>query len=587
MLLNPRFLAAPLLVFSLASGAAQAQMAADQTLIAESPAALAAVPAAELDAELFYEIFLGELTLRSGDPGAGYSLMLEAARQSNDEKIYQRAVEIALQSRSGEAALAAARAWETALPDAHQAQRYVLQILLALNRIGDSSTALKRFLETAPSSARKNLILSLPLLYRRASDKSSALTVVSGAVENYKNNPALAPSALLTVGRMQLLAGKPEAALASARQAQILDPASDDVTLMTLDLLQAKVPGAEAFAQSSFEGDQSPLLRMGYARILLEIQQVPQAKAQLKIVTDKHPDFPQAWLALAALQLQDGEVEASEQSLARFEVAAEGQTGNAEQRSAAAQIYMLRSEIAEKRGNFDEAETWLGRIDNADNQGNVQARRALLLARQGKLTHARALLQSLPNATVEEKSRKSAIEVQMFREAGDFKQAYAAQGQLVQQNPNDADLRYDQAILAEKAGDRAGMERILRALILSKPDYFHAYNALGYSFAERGVKLTEARKLVEKALELAPGDPFITDSLGWVEYRDGNLARAVELLAEAYGKRKDVDIAAHYGEVLWVSGDQARAKSIWEQAHRSDVSNATLRETLKRLGVTL
>ena len=157
----------------------------------------------------------------------------------------------------------------------------------------------------------------------------------------------------------------------------------------------------------------------------------------------------------------------------------------------------------------------------------------------------------------------------------------------VAQFPDDNDLLYDQAMLADKAGQIQTMERLLRQLIARQPDYHHAYNALGYSFAERGVRLQEAKELIEKALTYAPEDPFITDSLGWVEFRLGNSAQALQLLELAFKKRQDADIAAHLGEVLWSTGQQERAKSLWKETLKLHPDNETLSETLKRLGVSL
>lgn len=117
------------------------------------------------------------------------------------------------------------------------------------------------------------------------------------------------------------------------------------------------------------------------------------------------------------------------------------------------------------------------------------------------------------------------------------------------------------------------------------PDYHHAYNALGYSLADRGEQLPEARRLIEKALEYAPNDPFITDSLGWLTYREGNLPEALALLEHAYRLRDDVEIATHLAEVLWVSGNPERARSLWRAALQRDPDNAVLRETLQRLNV--
>ena len=115
------------------------------------------------------------------------------------------------------------------------------------------------------------------------------------------------------------------------------------------------------------------------------------------------------------------------------------------------------------------------------------------------------------------------------------------------------------------------------------PDNHHAYNALGYSLAERNVRLQEALALVGKALEMAPGDPFIMDSMGWVHYRLGNLDEAEKYLRRAYALRRDPEIAVHLGEVLFLKGRQADAQQLWREASAKDPQNDTLRSTLARL----
>ena len=175
----------------------------------------------------------------------------------------------------------------------------------------------------------------------------------------------------------------------------------------------------------------------------------------------------------------------------------------------------------------------------------------------------------------------------MLREMRLYQEAYAIQGELVALAPDDTELVYDRAMLAEKAGQPDTMERLLREIIAKKPEHYHAYNALGYSLADRGVRLAEAKQLILKALEFAPNDPFIGDSLGWVEFRMGNLAEARRLLESAYKARADVEIAAHLGEVLWTLGDKEAAMQIWKEGQRTSPDNETLKETLKRLGASL
>ncbi|MDU7588168.1 MAG: tetratricopeptide repeat protein, partial [Acidovorax sp.] len=164
---------------------------------------------------------------------------------------------------------------------------------------------------------------------------------------------------------------------------------------------------------------------------------------------------------------------------------------------------------------------------------------------------------------------------------------YTVLGKAVALAPADNDLAYDQAMLAEKAGRLDDMERLLRAIIARQPDYHHALNALGFSLAERGVRLEEAKALIVKALEFAPNDPFITDSLGWVEFRLGNRQEALTILKRAYETQPDAEIAAHIGEVLWSLGQHDRARDIWREGLRINKDNDTLKGTLDRLGVRL
>lgn len=542
---------------------------------------------AALDAEIFYEILLGELTTRSGDPGSGYALMLEAARRSNDESVYKRAADIALQARAGEAALAAANAWKDAWPQSREANRYVLQLLVALNRIADTAEPLKQELtQTAPHS-KAAILQTLPQIYRRASDKALAASVVEQALASDLNDPDAGAAAWTAVGRMRLLAKDKKGALDAAQRAQKFDPLSEGPALLALELLDGGDPQADAIARQYFDGKPTPEMRTLYARVLVDLQRPAQSLQQLQAATREKPDFAEAWLMQAALQLQDDQLAQAEAALQQFTAAVQAGPTNAAIRLGMTQAYLLHAQVAEKRGDFDAAEGWLQRIDNAPDLFSAQVRRAALWARQGKLTQARALLGTLPAGTPAEERFKLMAEIQFLRDAGQYSAALALQAQAVAQFPDDNDLLYDQAMLADKAGQPHTMERLLRQLIARQPDYHHAYNALGYSFAERGIRLKEAKELIEKALTFAPEDPFITDSLGWVEFRLGNHAEALRLLEFAYKKRPDADIAAHLGEVLWSMGQQDRARALWKEGQKINANNETLRETLKRLDVAL
>ena len=197
------------------------------------------------------------------------------------------------------------------------------------------------------------------------------------------------------------------------------------------------------------------------------------------------------------------------------------------------------------------------------------------------MDEARKLLQSLPGKTTEQQRNRLMAEVQLLRENKKWQAAFDL---MAKSNLEDnSDLIYEQAMLAEKLGQLAEMERLLRQIIAKDPSYYNAYNALGFSLADRNLRLPEAKQLIIKALTFAPDDPFITDSLGWVEFRLGNLNSALTYLEKAYKTRKDAEIAAHLGEVLWQLKRRDEAIQIWREGLDIAPNNDTLQETLQRL----
>jgi tetratricopeptide (TPR) repeat protein len=567
-------------------------LALAQTACAQTPAAPAPDAASEpppqptaLDAELFYQLLLGELDAQGAEPAAGYALVLDAARKTNDPALYQRAVDMAFQARSGDSALQAAKAWKQAFPTSREANRYVLQILVALNRVPESADPLKAEIALADPKERNAALGAVPRIYARVSDKKQAATVVEQALADYLAQPATAAAAWTAVGRLRLAAQDNAGALEAARRGQAASPRNEGSALLALELMDPKLPQAEDIVKRYMEGKPLPEMRMGYARALLDAQRYGEASQQLKLVTAEKPDYPEAWLVQGTLQLQDNQDAAAEASLKRYVELAKAQRSGEEKSRGLAQAYLSLSRIAEKRKDYAMAGAWLDRIDNQQDLIAAQQRRASILARQGKLEEGRKLLRSLPERNPGDARLKLLAETQLLRENQKYKAAYDLLAKANAKPPIDPDLLYDQAMLAEKMNDLPDMERLLREVIAAKPDYQHAYNALGYSLAERNLRLPEAKELVQKALALAPGDPYISDSLAWVEYRMGNKAEALRILDTAYKARPDADIAAHLGEVLWSMGQRDRAQAIWKEGLLLNSENDTLQETLKRLHV--
>ena len=559
----------------------------------QTPSPDAPVVNSGLTAPLLYQLLLGELNVRSGDPGAGYSLILDAARKRHDGQLYRRAVEVALQARSGEAALTAAQSWAQDQTDSVEAQRLVLQILLALNRTGETTPVLRALLERSAGNARNDLINAIPQTYARVNDKALALRVVHEALAGWLRQPAHAAAAWTTIGRLELADEQLSQAIASARVGHAADPASPYPALLALELMERGQPEAEAVVKTYLQAHSTGAtdtakgrLDVGlvYARTLLDLQRNAEAREQLQQLTARQPDQPEPWLLLGTLQVQDNALTAATQSLQTYMGLAR-QTGDERVLRGLTQAYLLMAQIAEKQADYPAATAWLNRIENAGDIMAVQMRRASLLARQGQLAQARALLRQQPERRPEDARLKLAAEAQLLRDMKAWSQAYEVYGEALAKYPEDGDLLYDQATMADKMGRPDLMEQLLRRLITLRPDDHHAYNALGYSLADRGERLTEAKQLIEKAVALAPTDAYIQDSLGWVEFRLGHTATALSVLQAAYASRPDAEIAAHLGEVLWASGQREQALKIWREGLLLANDNETLQSTLKRLRV--
>ncbi len=558
-----------------------------------------------LTAPLFYQVLIGEIELREGAAGTAYDVLLDAARKTREEQLFRRATDIALQARAGDQALAAVQAWRTALPASIEALRYQVQLLVALNRIAETIEPLRMLIGLTPAGEQPKLIAASPRFYARATDRRAAATALDGALASFAAAPATAAAARVAMGRGWLIAQDPSRALELAQRAHRDDPGAEGPALLALELMQGTT-AAEAIVTGCLASNPSnSTVRMLYARVLGAAQRHADAIVQFEIVARDDPSAALPWLSLGALHLELRQAAQATAALQKYlqlaqagarPTVAPGATEAEDDDDDDAvsssdtgllQAYLLLAQAAELQGDFAQAERWLAKIDSPQRALEVQARRASLLARQGKLGEARALIRKAPEKTPADARAKLLAEAQMLRDAKQWNEAYALLATANEKYPNDADLLYEQSMLAEKLDRLAEMERLLRRVMEIQPDYHHAYNALGYSLAERNLRLEEARTLIRRALELKPGEPFITDSLGWVEYRLGNREEAARLLRQAYQSRPDAEIAAHLGEVLWVSGQRDEARRILRDARSRDASNDVLRETLARLQVDL
>lgn len=577
------------LVYFLATGMA-APVWANSSTAATKLSDLASAERAEdaksmLNAELFYELLLGEMYAYQGEASTSVELLLDAARRTADERIYQRTAQIALLSRSAQKAGMVAKAWKEAYPQSRQASRYLLQVLLSTNHGEDTGPLLKQEIALANSDEKLEWIRAIPSIYRRMSDQALAARIVREALAPELENPATGPDAWAAIGSMELAAEQPEQALQSARKALSLDAGNQAAGKLAAALVSANTPGAEALVSSYLSQSKNADAHLAYARSLMSSERYAEAQTQLDQATRIDPDSADAWILKAALQAQMKQYSEADVSLLKLDTLIDKFSSTVLQNEVRIQSLMLREQMAEAQKKWTEADRWADEIGNTGNMPLATLRKASIRMQQGQFDAASELLNQLPERSPGEIRSKLTAQVQLYKTAKNYNLALEAQAKLVALLPNDPDLLYEQAMLAERLDKMDQAEALLRQLIVLKPDFQHAYNALGYSLADRGLKLDEAKSLIEKALELKPGDPFITDSLGWVEYKRGNLEQAAQWLEQAYTKQPDAEIGAHLAEVWFQQGKTKSAEELLRNALRDDPENEAVQKTFKKLGI--
>jgi tetratricopeptide (TPR) repeat protein len=529
------------------------------------------VQAEDLNEPTLYDFLLGEIALQRGDLPLAAKTYLDLAKRTRDPRVARRAVEVANQARQPELALEAARTWHEIEPGSAQALQILAASLVAAKRVDEAEPYFEK-LFSAEGVNRENAFMQLNRLLAGNADKAANLRVIRRLAAKH---PQLA-QAHFAVAQAAAVAGDDEAAIAAVRQAQAIRPEWELAALLEAQVLQKRSPADAAQRLKEFieKNPGSRDARLTYARMLVLDKRFAEARQQFEAVAGANPANPEVIYAVGLLAYQLKDYPAAETYMKR--VLGLGY------RDPEGVRYLL-GQMAEEQKLWPRAIEWYESIGSGDHVLPARMRIANAIAKQGKLDEARAFLQRVAADHPGEQVQLTVAEAQLLRDANRHRDAFDLLSQALDKQPEQPDLLYDLALTAEKLERFDLLETHLRNLIRVKPDHAHGYNALGYSFADRNIRLPEARKLIEKALELAPEDYFIIDSLGWVLYREGDLKGAARELRRAYGGRPDAEIGAHLGEVLWMLGERDEARRVWDESLKSGPENETLLKTIKRL----
>jgi tetratricopeptide (TPR) repeat protein len=528
------------------------------------------LPNQELTAQSLYQYLVGEVALQRGQPELAAEALLDLARQTRDPRLAQRATETAIQGRQAAQAGDAALLWQSLDPESHQATQAAAALLVNSGRLSDARPYLEKLI-AAEGESRAAAFLHLNQMLARQRDREAVLALVQDLAKPYPDSP----EAHFAIAQAAWSAGKRQEAVAELRLADRLRPGWEHAALFQGQALQqVSVSDALEFYRAFLHDyPKASEVRLAYARLLVSEKSYPQARAEFQRVLDDTPNNAEIGFAIGLLALQASDLAAAETYLQR------ALTAGYKDKDL---VHFYLGQIAEERKQLKQAAEWFSRVGPGEHYINAQIRYAGALAKQGQLDEASRHLQQIQPQNIAQRALLIQAEAQLLREAKQFQAAFEVLGKGLEKLPNHPELLYDHAMAAEKLNLLDVVEKDLRQLIQIKPDHAHAYNALGYTFAERGIRLEEARQLTEKALSLDPDNPLIMDSLGWAYYRLGEHGKAVEWLKKAHELRQDPEIAAHLGEVLWVQGQRDEARKIWQSALQQAPENDVLRNVMQK-----
>lgn len=569
----------PMLCGLIMSGCAQHQVVATPEKVETAPAAdsqarpadtaaEARLPEIPLTDDLLFQFLVSEIAGQRGMLNLAKEGYLDLARKTRDPRVVRRAAEIALYSRDQEAALELSRLWIDVDPDSDRALQTLVVMLITQGRVEEATPYLEKMLNGEDLDTG---FMQLPALFAKTRDTAAVYRVVKGLAQRY---PQLA-EARFALAHAALQAGFTDEAMNALKQADRLKPGWEPAALLRAQLI-AKSSRAEAleFLRGFIaKHPDAQDVRLAYARMLVAGNQFDEAHKQFVQLATELPNSSEIAMAAGLLALQMGKLEDAETYLSR--------TLELGQEDGGVVRYYL-GQVAEERRDFELAASRYLAITSGEYLVGSRTRLASMYARQGRLEEARAVLKAIEPANEVQQVQLIQAEADLLREAKDHAAVFALLDEAVKARPEHVDLLYDRAMAAEKLNKLDVLEEDLRKVIKLKPDYAHAYNALGYTLIEKTDRLAEASELLDEAIALAPEDPFILDSMGWLHYRKGNLGKAREFLERAWRLRQDPEIAAHLGEVMWMDGSRDEASRLWRSSLQSHPKNEVLIEILKK-----
>lgn len=522
----------------------------------------------ELTAEFVYKYLVAEFAGQSGDLATSGSIFYDLALAERDPRLAERAAKTAAYGNVKGLTMPAVKLWAELDPSSNEAQQAMTEMLIATGKLVDAEPYLAKLLEK--EETRAGGFLYINVLLSRSADKKGVLALVQSLAKPYSN----LAEAQFAVAQSAWAANQDDVALQALNKSEALKPGWSVAALLKGQVLFAKSPQVALDFYQSFikQHPDANEVRLNFAKLLVSQKQYEAARKEYPAILEYAKTSPQKNSAdvtaiVGLLSYQSNDYLAAD---AYFKQALELGFKDADQ------LYIYQAQASEKLNQNEAAVVYYNKVNPGLHYLEAQLDLANLIARTQSVDKAIEQLDAIDDLSTEQQIIVIQAQASMLSKAKRDQESFDLLDKAVKNLPNTPELVYDYALAADRVQKFDVMESQLRKVIAAKPDFAAAYNALGYSFADRNIRLDEAIVLIEKGLSLSPNDHFMLDSLGWAHYRKGNLDKAIGYLQQAYNVSQDPEIAAHLGEVLWLKGQHDAAKKIWSEALSTDPNNEVL-----------
>ena len=542
-----------------------AQQQSEQAAADEEALEQQNLPKVDLSADLMYKLMLSDLARQQNNNELALAALVDVAIETRDPRLAAQATRQAVISNQYTIAIQMALLWKELTPDNVDVHQTLGNLLVVEQRLDEATAHYSKALALTDENNRSELLKQISATLIRYGNQKQALQLIEQLAQEYPT------SADVALAHASIAAAVKEYDVANTEinRTLALDPddANAAVFKFSLLLLQKKDQEATDFAVLFLKKHpKSIVLRTTLARHYLESDQLKAAEKQYLVIHRQDDTSLIAPMALALIRMDSKDYDAASTYLEKV-LALQADND-------LARVYL--GDIASQQERLDEAVQWYRSVTDKEQFFNARLRLVDVIMKRDGFDAALRETEALHPETDSQQSDLILLKNELLTRSGRSAEALELMNNALGDNPDDTDLLYARGMIAASNNDVAGLEKDMLRVLEIKPGHVQALNAYGFTLADLTSRYEEAYSLISAALKQKPGDPYILDSMGWVEFRLGNYAEAESFLRKALEKRNDAEIASHLTEVLFAAGNIREAKKVWAKANRDFPENDKL-----------